>query len=101
MTRLPRRASLHLLVREVLECAAGAALTGRLSPAWVFLEQDRVRVQAFVRSVRPRGSCDDIRPTPITVTLPEAHGRRDLEDVMNDDLCLGAGASGPSRSPSP
>jgi hypothetical protein len=82
--------NVHLLVRE-LECAADVAIAGRLSPAWVFLEQGRVRIQVFARSVKPRGSCDGIDPTPVTVVLPEPLGPRDLKDVADHNPCLGCG----------
>ena len=41
---------LHLLVRETyVDCAVDVPVIGRLSPAWVFLEQDQVRIHLFSR----------------------------------------------------
>jgi hypothetical protein len=80
----------HLLVHEV-KCAAGVPVAGRLSPAWVFLEQDRVRIHLFVRSVKPQGSCKGIDPTPVTIVLPEPLGPRLLVDAVNHDICEGCG----------
>lgn len=41
---------LHLLATEA-ECTRAAPLEGRLAPAYVFLEPDRVRVQLFAKTV--------------------------------------------------
>lgn len=81
---------LHLLVREIY-CAANVPIAGRVSPVWVFLEPDKVRMQVFVRSVGARGSCEGVDPMPVTVTLPEPLGDRALKDVVNHDICYGCG----------
>jgi hypothetical protein len=83
---------LHLLVRETfVDCAVDAPVVGRLSPAWVFLEQDRVRIHLFSRHLEPSGQCSGTNTTPVTVTLPEPLGDRVLKDVVNHDICYGCG----------
>ncbi len=84
---------LHLLVREA-ECVTEVPVAGRLSPAWVFYDQDKVRIQVFLRSARASGSCDDVPLTPVTVILPEPLGGRVLKDVTSHDLCNNQCAGG-------
>jgi hypothetical protein len=83
---------LHLLVRETyVDCAMDVPITGRLSPAWVFLEQERVRIHLFSQHLEPSGQCTGVDPTPVTVTLPEPLGDRVLKDVVKHDICYGCG----------
>ena len=83
---------LHLLVRETyVDCAVDVPVIGRLSPAWVFLEQDQVRIHLFSRHLSAGGQCTGGDSTPVTVTLPEPLGDRVLKDVVNHDICYGCG----------
>jgi hypothetical protein len=85
----------HLLVSEV-ECNPGVPIEGRLAPAYVFYEPRTVRIQVFVKSVDPPGSCDGLKPTtlgpPVAVTLvlPNPLGARKLEDATPEP-CRGCG----------
>jgi hypothetical protein len=81
---------LHLLARETY-CAVDVPVVGRLSPAWVFFEQNRVRIHLFSRHLEPSGQCDGVDPTPVTITLPEPLGDRIPVDVVNHDICYGCG----------
>ena len=79
--------TLHLLATDY-ECAGDAPLRGRLSPAWVFLEPERVRVQLFAKLVKPDPDCKDVKPTKVNVRLPEPLGTRELVDA-NPEPCRG------------
>jgi hypothetical protein len=85
----PRTRTLHLLATEA-ECTALAPLEGRLAPAFVFLESDRVGVQLFAQTVEVGAACDDVEPTAVTVKLPEPLGDRQLIDA-NPTPCRGCG----------
>jgi hypothetical protein len=80
---------LHLLVSEV-DCSPSVPIVGRLAPAYVFLEPGKVRIQVFVLATEPRGSCDGIKPTAVSLTLPEPLGSRKPEDVTPEP-CRGCG----------
>ena len=84
-----RTRELHLLATEA-ECTRAAPLAGRLAPAYVFLEPDRVRVQLFARTVEVGAACDGIEPTAVTLSLPEPLGDRALKDA-NPEPCGGCG----------
>ena len=83
---------LHLLVSEI-ECAPSVPVAGRVSPAWVFFEPDKVRMQVFVRHAEPQShqACKGVDPTAVTVTLPMPLGERALVDIVNHDICYGCG----------
>ena len=81
--------TLHLLATDY-ECAGRTPLRGRLAPAWVFLEPGRVRVQLFAQLVKPGATCVDVKPTKVTVRLPEPLGARELVDA-NPEPCRGCG----------
>ena len=86
---------LHLLVSEV-DCNPSVPVVGRLAPAYVFLERGKVRIQLFIRTVEPPGSCEGIAPTAlgpptaVTLTLPEPLGTRKLKDATPEP-CRGCG----------
>lgn len=80
---------LRLLATEA-ECTRREPLDGRLGPAYVFLEPDRVRVQLFARTVEVGAACDGIGATAVTLRLPEPLDRRPLEDA-NPVPCRGCG----------
>jgi hypothetical protein len=77
---------LHLLVREQL-CDAPEPVVGRLAPAFVFFEPNRVRIQLFIVAPRHARSCEGLDPTgsgppvAVSLTLPEPLGPRDPEDA--------------------
>jgi hypothetical protein len=81
--------TLHLLATEY-ECAGDTPLRGRLAPAWVFLEPGRVRVQLFAQLVMAGAKCEHLKPTKVTVRLPEPLGTRELVDA-NPKPCPGCG----------
>jgi hypothetical protein len=91
----PKTRKLHLLVSEA-DCNPSVPIVGRLSPAFVFFERGRVRIQVFVRTVEPPGSCEGLGPTAlappvaVTLTLPELLGARKLEDTTPGP-CRGCG----------
>ncbi len=86
---------LHLRVSEA-DCNPNVPIVGRLAPAYVFFEPGTVRIQMFVRTVEPSGSCAGLKPTAlgpskaVTVTLPEPLGTRRLEDATPRP-CRGCG----------
>ena len=81
--------TLHLLATEY-ECAGDAPLRGRLAPAWVFLQPESVVVQLFAQLVTPDADCGDVKPTEVTIRLPEPLGTRELVDA-NPTPCRGCG----------
>ncbi len=85
----PTSRKLHLLVSEV-DCSPSVPVAGRLGPAYVFFEPGTVRIQVFVLSKKPRGSCRGVRPTAVSVTLPEPLRSRKLEDATPEP-CRGCG----------
>jgi len=91
----PKTRKLHLLVSEV-DCNPSVPIVGRLSPAFVFFERSRVRIQVFIRTVEPSGSCEGLKPTSlgpsvaVTLTLPERLGARKLKD-STPRPCRGCG----------
>jgi hypothetical protein len=56
----------------------------------VFLQPKAVRVQLFAQLVKPDADCWDVKPTEVTVRLPEPLGTRDLVDA-NPTPCRGCG----------
>lgn len=80
---------LHLLATEAA-CTLATPLQGRLAPAYVFLEPDRVRIQMFARTADIGALCDGMQPTSVTITLPEPLAGRELEDA-NPEPCRGCG----------
>ena len=86
---------LHLLVSEV-DCNPSVPIAGRLAPAYVFFEPETVRIELFIRSVEPPGSCDGLKPTAlgpataVSLTLPEPLGARTPKD-STPRPCRGCG----------
>ena len=86
---------LHLLVSEA-DCNPSVPIVGRLAPAFVFFEPNKVRIQLFVRTVEPPGSCAGIGPTDlgtqvaVSLLLPEPLGARKLKD-STPEPCRGCG----------
>jgi len=80
---------LHVLAKEA-ECTRAAPLEGRLAPAYVFLEPDRVRVQLFARTIEVGAPCGGIEPTAVTLRLPDPLADRALQDA-NPEPCRGCG----------
>ena len=91
----PKTRKLHLLVSEV-DCNPSVPIVGRLSPAFVFFERSRVRIQMFIRTVEPLGSCEGLKPmalgppVAVSLTLPEPLGARELKD-STPGPCRGCG----------